>query len=237
MGQLISSRVAPKVSRYRDMNLFFFDILSSLKPAQMTYKTTFSLAGVPGIKEFIQRPEEMRALEDALLPKPDSRQKVFVLHGLGGIGKTQLSAEFARRFEHRFSSVFWLDGSSIVNLKRSIAACAKRIPVGHISDTSRTGGDVNTAAADVKDWLSQTNNTNWFVIVDNLDEENEPNSFRNLITEYISEANHGSILFTTRLTSLHQLGTPRRLKKLDKRQAQQMLKSWTQYEYGASTYQ
>jgi hypothetical protein len=87
------------------------------------------------VSEFVDRPAEMEELERVLLPQREKqRQKIFVLHGLGGIGKTQLAVEFARRNDCKFSSVFWLDGSSEDSLRQSIASCASRIPEGQISD-------------------------------------------------------------------------------------------------------
>jgi adenylylsulfate kinase-like enzyme len=73
----------------------------------------------------------MVKLERVLLPRPEQgqrqRQKIHVLRGLGGMGKTQLAVELARRHHRRFSSVFRLDGRSEDFLKRSIASCAGRI--------------------------------------------------------------------------------------------------------------
>jgi predicted ATPase len=48
----------------------------------------------------------MVKLERVLLPRPEQRQKIHVLRGLGGMGKTQLAVEFARRHYRQFSSVF-----------------------------------------------------------------------------------------------------------------------------------
>jgi hypothetical protein len=43
------------------------------------------------VSEFVGRPAETAELERVLLPERHScRQKIFVLHGLGGIGKTSL---------------------------------------------------------------------------------------------------------------------------------------------------
>jgi adenylylsulfate kinase-like enzyme len=57
-----------------------------------------------------------------------TRRKTFLLHGLGGMGTTQLAVAFARRHQQRFSAILWLDGSSIDQLKSSLAAVASRIP-------------------------------------------------------------------------------------------------------------
>jgi hypothetical protein len=90
------------------------------------------------MNKFVDRPLDMVELEHALLlQQHNRRQKIFVLHGLGGIGKTQLAVDFARRHHRRFSSVFWLDGRSEDSLKRSIANCANRIPKGQISEKSQ----------------------------------------------------------------------------------------------------
>ena len=53
------------------------------------YRLTFSLQGVPVVNKFVDRPSDIEELEQALLPREQyGRQKVFVLHGLGAIGKT-----------------------------------------------------------------------------------------------------------------------------------------------------
>lgn len=227
--------IALKVSSHRNVHLFYFDEMTSLEAAQSVYRTDFSLARVPVVKKFIDRPVEMETLENVLLPQQGSRRKVFVLHGLGGIGKTQLSAEFARQFQHKFSSVFWLDGDTEDKLMRSIAACVDMIRAVQISEAcriNREDSDNQGAVKDFKGWLSKKHNTDWLVIVDNLDKEYRPNTIQNFITDYIPVADHGSILFTTRLAILSQLGSSHGLEKMDKCQAQEMLESWSQMEYG-----
>lgn len=80
------------------------------------HKIEFSLRGVPVVSQFVDRPAEMAAVEQLLLdaspatsPATRRRRKVVVVHGLGGIGKTELAVEFARKHQGRFSAVFWLD--------------------------------------------------------------------------------------------------------------------------------
>ena len=110
-----------------------------------------------------------------------------------------------------------------------IADCIDRIPAGQISEAyrnNREDSDIEEIVREVKGWLSNIRNTNWFVIVDNLDKEYRPNSIQEFITEYISEADHGSILFITRLTILSQLGSSYELEKMDKRQGHKLFESW-----------
>lgn len=186
------------------------------------------------------RQAEMAELERVLLPERQScRQKILVLHGLGGIGKTQLAVEFARQHHRKFSAVFWLDGRSEDSLKRGIASSASRIPEGQISKLSRTystdgNGDINIVVREVIGWLAQQDNTNWLLIFDNVDKDyshhnSDPDAYD--VRRYFSSADHGSVLITTRLAKLEQLGDSQQLGKVDRDQAEAILQSWYKRGY------
>ena len=186
----------------------------------------------------------MAVLERSLFPQKQSRrQKIFVLYGLGGIGKTQLAVEFARLHHRRFSSVFWLDGRSEDSLKRSAASCASKIPQGQISETSRmhsTGGssDLDIVAREVMGWLAQPNNTDWLLIFDNVDREYnrhnlDPDAYD--IKRYLPGADHGAVLITTRLAKLEQLGNSRKVSKVDRKQAEVIFQNWYKRKYGKTS--
>jgi hypothetical protein len=192
----------------------------------------------------VDRPAEIAELERVLLPqRQNDRQKIFVLRGLGGIGKTQLAVEFTRRHHQKFSSVFWLDGSSADSVRRSIASCSGRIAQGQISDISRAysaggDGDIKAVIAEVMGWLAQPDNTDWLVVFDNVDREynshnSDPGSYD--VGQYFSGADHGSILITTRLARLEQLGDSRRVNKVDQFQAQAILETWYKRKYSKSS--
>jgi hypothetical protein len=184
----------------------------------------------------------MAELERVLVPGPgqSQRHKVHILHGLGGMGKTQLAVEFARRHHRRFSSVFWLDGRSEDTLTRSIASHASRIPPGQIAETSRmyaadSGADVDVVVKDVLAWLARSDNSTWLLIFDNVDREykaqgGDPDAYD--VRRYLSGADHGSVLVTTRLARLEQLGDSQRLGKVSKQQGQAILESWYKEKHG-----
>jgi hypothetical protein len=205
------------------------------------YQTIFSLDGVPRVNKFVGRQAEITEIEQVLLPQSQNqRQNIFVLFGLGGIGKTQLSVEFARRHHSSFSSVFWLDGSSEDSLKQSIAKYASKIPKGQISDESRgyavgKDGELDTVVAEVLRWLALPENTEWLLIFDNVDRDygehnSDPQAYD--VTRYLSGADHGSILITTRLAKLEQLGASQRLNKVDPNQARLLFENSYRKEYG-----
>jgi NB-ARC domain len=186
----------------------------------------------------------MRRLEQVLIPhrhaqSEDYRQQVVVLHGLGGIGKTQLAVEFARKHQAAFTSVFWLDGSSEDSLKQSIADCAGRIPERQIPETSRNysssaNGDLQAVIGDFMEWLSKTENKHWLIIFDNVDrdyqQETDINAYN--VSNYIPEVDHGWILITTRLANLQQLGESLQLETVNMSQAQAIFRTWYNQDFG-----
>jgi hypothetical protein len=206
------------------------------------YRTVFSLEGVPQVNHFVDRPAEIAEIERALLPRhlQNGRRRIHVLRGLGGMGKTQLAVEFARRHHRRFSSVFWLDGRSEDILKRSIASCAGRIPQGQISEASReyasdSNADVAVVVKDVMAWLARPDNTTWLLIFDNVDREytargGDPDAYD--VRRYFSRTDHGSVLVTTRLARLEQLGESQQLGKVSAEQGQAILESWYKKKHG-----
>lgn len=204
------------------------------------YDIPFTLKCVP-VGKFADRPQDRVRLERTLLPRnQDRRRRILVVYGLGGVGKTQLAAEFARRHQHSFTSVFWFDGSSEGSLKQSIAACASRIPVGQVAQVSRMftsseGGDIDAVVKDVLAWLSIPDNGGWLVVVDNVDRDyrrREEDTEAYAVGEYLPEADHGSVLITTRLPHLGQLGEQWEVKKVDAERSRAIFETWYGREVG-----
>ncbi|RKK66720.1 hypothetical protein BFJ69_g15140, partial [Fusarium oxysporum] len=145
-----------------------------------SFKTRFSLDGAPTSNNFVARPSDTADLEKCLLPsrlRARQTRRLFVLHGLGGVGKTQLAIDFARCHQDTFSSVFWLDGRSEDRLKRSIAGCTAKIPEGQVPGASRrwaeahSQDELDAAVASVVEWLARPDNGDWLLIFDNVDQD------------------------------------------------------------------
>ncbi|KAM5348926.1 hypothetical protein ACJ41O_008749 [Fusarium nematophilum] len=201
-----------------------------------SYKTPFRLDGVPVSSNFVERPSDTADLEKYLLPRRShSRQmrKVFVLHGLGGVGKTQLAIDFARRHQATFSSVFWLDGRSEDRLRGSIASCVNLIPKGQIPSTGRNQSDADSkddldaAVARVMEWLARPDNGDWLLIFDNVDQDHEQGGVTGAydLRRYLP-GDHGAVLVTTRLSRLSQLGESKQLAKVDLNLSRTIFGKW-----------
>ena len=218
-----------------------WEVIDELSERNYTYHIPFNIQGIPATRKFIDRPAEMRILQDALLPESSTtRRNVFVLRGLGGIGKTQLAVEFVRRHHAKFSAVFWLDGSSEDSLKQKLAHYASKIPVNQISEASkayaRNGqGDVDVVVNEILSWLSQANNKRWLMVFDNVDREHDtpkPDPLAYDVERYFPASDHGAILITTRLVRMEQLGESQEIKRVDSNTSQDILKSWYKKVYG-----
>ncbi|KJZ69359.1 hypothetical protein HIM_11241 [Hirsutella minnesotensis 3608] len=210
------------------------------------FKTPFSLDGVPASDKFVARPSDTAELEKCLLPKRShARQmgrQIFVLFGLGGVGKTQLSIDFARRHQAAFSSVFWLDGRSEDQLKRSIAGYIAKIPKDQVPETSRRWTDSHThsqdelddAVANVMKWLEQPGNCEWLLIFDNVDKDwtGQESGLGAYDPRRYLPGDHGSVLITTRLSRLAQLGEARKLGQVNTALGKAILERWFGGELG-----
>ena len=198
------------------------------------YRASFSLQGVPVTNNYVSRPADTAEIERILLSeKRFHEQMVFVLFGLGGIGKTQLAVDFARHRHTQFTSVFWLDGRTEESLKRSIVGCATRVSNHPVAERSRKylssgEGSMDSIVLEVLDWLSQPANTSWLLVFDNVDREyrrggQDPNAY-DIHTFFPGD--HGSILITTRQAQLAQLGASKKLDKVDESQAREIFQKW-----------
>ena len=99
------------------------------------------MAGLPPRNSmFVGRDGPLEELKNALKPEssePASKlrdPKSCVLHGVGGIGKSQVALEYAYRFGQCYSHIFWLKGEtetaltdSFVNILQSVGIEGKDI--------------------------------------------------------------------------------------------------------------
>lgn len=166
---------------------------------------------------------------DSSVPGSAGRQ-VFVICGLGGIGKTQLAAEFARKNYRRFTAVFWVNGSSEQTVRQSFASILQLIPETELTNCSQALGqseaNTDTHTSSVLRWLSVPSNRQWLLIFDNVDHDEE-NRIQAAGTYNLQEifppADHGSILITSRLKSFLRFGSGLVLKGANHYQAVRIL--------------
>ena len=174
----------------------------------------------PRIEHFVGRDDDMVKICEAL--QHDGARKTAVVHGLGGMGKTQLALAYEKRHREEYSAVFWINSKDVNTLQQGYVAAAKRIYRDHplLIDfkAAAEGSDLAEAMETVRRWLNQPKNTRWLIICDNYDTPKFPGrddlgTFD--IRSFLPEVDHGAILITTRSSQL-DLGSPITVKKLQK---------------------
>ncbi|KAK4059589.1 hypothetical protein Trihar35433_10636 [Trichoderma harzianum] len=229
----------------------FFHMSTELEEETSIKPTAFDLQsylpGIPQISKFIARKEELTEMQEALQPtvRPHRRRAV-VLHGLGGIGKTQLALEYAQRHNEHYSTRIWLEARNETTINQGFTRLAERIlekeQVTYIR-IALESQDQSSIVKTVKRWLDEPANESWLVIYDNYDHHDlssahvEDEDFLDIpsqytpsmnprgqgkevrsqsydIRKYLPEADHGTIVITSRVLS-RKLGRPIQISQLE----------------------
>ncbi|KAG9088863.1 hypothetical protein FRC06_001810 [Ceratobasidium sp. 370] len=126
---------------------------------------------------YIERHKPIEQATNCLTSSTQER-RVFVFHGLGGTGKTQLALQAIERTRDYWSDVIYVDATSAETLKSALkdVALVRRIGKTH-NDTLR--------------WLSSYTKP-WLLMFDNADDPTLG------LQQYFPSGTHGRILVTTR---------------------------------------
>ncbi|KPA35367.1 hypothetical protein FLAG1_11934 [Fusarium langsethiae] len=137
----------------------------------MQFSLAFNLSQVNEVNKFVGREEELARMQEILTASRN--RSTVVIHGLGGIGKTQLAIAFVKRNHAHYSAVFWMNATDEGMLKQSFLKVAERILQEHPSvdylERAVTHQDVDETVKAVKRWLSERSNNRWLIIYDNYD--------------------------------------------------------------------
>lgn len=154
---------------------------------------------------FTGREELLRELAESM--SNSHLLAVVALHGLGGVGKTQLALEYAYRYADRYRLVAWIRAEEPETLAEDY--CAIGAPLG-LPETP----DRRQRIEAVRSWLES--NDDWLVVLDNTP---NPDALR----AYLPRAHTGHILVTSRHQSWRALGASVPVEILDPREATDFL--------------
>ncbi|KAJ1325477.1 FxSxx-COOH system tetratricopeptide repeat protein [Microdochium nivale] len=183
---------------------------------------TFNISGVPETLHFVARDQEVEEMRRMLCS--DGSRRTIVLHGLGGIGKTQLAATYIKRYRDEYSAIFWLNINDEASIKQSFAGIATQIreqhpDFGSLKDLNLLQ-DHDEIIRAVKAWLCFPGNTRWLIVYDNYDNPRLPGRVNDTavdIQQFLPMAFQGSVIVTTRLAQV-DIGHQIRIEKLKSEQ-------------------
>lgn len=182
------------------------------------FSVAFSFPSALDIEHFVAREEELETMHRAL--SGNGSRRAVVLHGLGGMGKTQLTIAYAKRHRDSYSAIFWVNANDDDAAKQSFTSIARQVLREHpLADRlGRTNEkDASEVVDAVKAWLSLRGNTRWLMIYDNYDMPKLPNSTDAAAVDircYLPESYQGSVIITTR-SSRVDLGHAIKITKLE----------------------
>ncbi|KAJ7060485.1 hypothetical protein C8F01DRAFT_1292938 [Mycena amicta] len=141
--------------------------------------------GVPFIRncplpsEFFQGRKDILQQLDSLFQRTEQKeQKVVLLYGLGGAGKTQIALKFIADSGTRFTDQFKINAGSVETIEAGYKQLAIAKKLGDTVEAAQT-------------WL-KANKQEWLVLFDNADK-------RDLnLGRYLPKYHHGNILITSR---------------------------------------
>ena len=165
-------------------------------------------------------------IDKALLPNDSSRGlRSFALCGPGGIGKTQVAAQFYHLRKDQFDAAFWISGETTEKLATGFTKISTKLGLEKKADAS----DAVVSRELVKSWLeepfegaaSQGKRIKWLLIIDSVDEPD-------ILHDFWPQSLEGSILITSRdplmKTSLFSVNTGADLGNLEPEEATDLLK-------------
>lgn len=131
---------------------------------------------------------------------------VTAMHGMGGVGKSQLAIEYAHRYAASYSLVWWVDAEEATLVGEQLAALAASLSLP-------ATGQVTTDAAAVAGWLRR--NGGWLLLFDNA--ENPA-----ALAPWLSDG-PGHTLVTSRHHSWTQLATAIEIDVLSRTESVELL--------------
>ncbi|KAJ7921617.1 P-loop containing nucleoside triphosphate hydrolase protein, partial [Mycena leptocephala] len=130
------------------------------------------------------------------------KQHIYVLYGLGGAGKTQISLKFIAE-SSLFTNRFFLDASTPETIDMGLKTIA----------TTRKIGD---SSQDALKWFA-ANQEPWLLFFDNADDPKID------LNKFLPKCNHGNIVITSRNPGLRGYGQHSQVSDMDETEAVELL--------------
>ncbi|MEO3863316.1 FxSxx-COOH system tetratricopeptide repeat protein [Acrocarpospora sp. B8E8] len=122
-------------------------------------------------KNFTGRDDLLEKLRSGVVSDDVTAVVPHALHGLGGVGKTQVAIEYAYRYRHEYDLVWWIPADQPMLVRSSLAGLAPHLDL----PTAAIAG-IEDASAAVLDALKRGKPySRWLLIFDNADEPEEIN--------------------------------------------------------------
>ena len=195
-----------------DLGFDIIPLVSDIKLSRKNLQLPCHILPVSRNRDFYGRTDVMRSLERIFFQSsPISSEedlvtnadeiKTSALCGPGGMGKTQIAAEFVHSNKGRFDAIFWIYADQSTKVAEGFGRIASEL--GLVAEDSVDARDPVVVRDLVKGWLANplksldpsndtiTNHATWLIVFDNTDDVE-------ILAEYWPLDGPGCVLFTSR---------------------------------------
>ncbi|KAJ7791562.1 hypothetical protein B0H13DRAFT_2689848 [Mycena leptocephala] len=155
--------------------------LATVIPSNLTVQAAQQMNNCPPPSRIFQGRQIILNKMTQFFSQSIGNQQIYVLHGLGGAGKTQITLKFINKSSH-FTDKFFLDGSTADTIETGLKNIALAKNSGNLSQ-------------DALKWLTN-NQEDWLLFYDNADDPKLD------LKRFMPQCNHGNIIITTRNPAL-----------------------------------
>jgi tetratricopeptide (TPR) repeat protein len=160
-----------------------------LLESSLTALAPYWMIPLPRNPFFTGREEMLSMLHSQLgLDRSVALIQSTAIHGLGGIGKTQIALEYAYQYALEYSAVFWIEAETVESIVSSLLRVADVLQL-----PGRDDKDSQRIISSVQRWLST--HSQWLVIWDNIED-------LALLDRFRPSVRSGATLMTTRCQTL-----------------------------------
>ena len=132
---------------------------------------------------------ELREMLDGAAGHATAIVAAQLIHGLGGVGKSQLAVEFAWKHQDHYTAMLFVKADTADNLRAGLAGLCETLEL-----PERNVADQDVRADAVLGWLAD--NPGWLLILDNVDDKPAAEA----VQQFVTGLGGGDVLITGRWT-------------------------------------
>lgn len=147
----------------KDKYLEVLEVVKDLKRTNLAQEESSRHWYVPRsqTKYFSGREEEVESLRFSLLrDKEEYDCKISAVHGMGGVGKTQVALNYATLRGKGGDNVFWMAADNPITIKQSCRNVCEQLKILEQEENDADGHDDVQAFFKFKSWLAESSKLN-----------------------------------------------------------------------------
>ncbi|MFI9823288.1 FxSxx-COOH system tetratricopeptide repeat protein [Streptomyces sp. NPDC052013] len=166
---------------------------------------------------FVGRQALLRAVEEQLGAQDTAAVLPHALHGLGGVGKSQLALEYIYTHQHDYRVICWIPAERESLILAALAQLAAQLGVAPTGQDSLGAPAANTAVPAVLEALRTGNPfDNWLLVFDNAEDVEA-------VRQYFPTNGPGKVIVTSRNRAWERVATPLPVNVFDREESIELL--------------